>query len=272
MSGGSKLLIVTDLDASLLDHNYSWAAARPALAKMKALGVPLVLNSSKTVAEMKDLAEELGTKAPVIAENGGILAVPLGMTEGKPLERSGDYAIETTGLSRDHILSVAHSARSEHGFLFAGFADWTAEEVSVRTGLSLPKARRSQSRFATEPIVWDDTEARFKAFAKAIESEGVRILRGGRFFHLMGESDKADGLRSTRALYEKLYPEVTWKVVALGDSANDQAMLEAADIAVVIPHEDGPHIFPNAPKVVHASSSAAKGWNEAILKILDETV
>ncbi|MEC8209166.1 MAG: mannosyl-3-phosphoglycerate phosphatase, partial [Verrucomicrobiota bacterium] len=57
---------------------------------------------------------------------------------------------------------------------------------------------------------------------------------------------------------------------ALGDSANDTAMLEAADIAVVIPHADGAHISPKAPRVIHASFPASKGWNAAILLLLDE--
>jgi mannosyl-3-phosphoglycerate phosphatase len=59
-------------------------------------------------------------------------------------------------------------------------------------------------------------------------------------------------------------------VVVLGDSANDQKMLEAADIAVVIPHSDGPHISPEAPRVIVAPEPASKGWNAAILTILYE--
>lgn len=271
MAAETKLIIVTDLDATLLDHTYTWSAARPALAKMKAMDVPLVLNSSKTVAEMKDLAGELGTKAPVIAENGGILAIPDGMSSERSADRSGEYTIQTTGLSRDHILAVAHELRAKEGYGFSGFSDWTAEEVADRTGLPLPKARRSQSRFATEPILWNDSEVRRREFEEKLAEKGIRILRGGRFLHLMGPADKADGLKSVRELYENLFPSTKWQVVALGDSANDKAMLEAADIAVVIPHEDGPHIEPESKNVIHASSPATQGWNDAILKILYET-
>jgi len=87
---------------------------------------------------------------------------------------------------------------------------------------------------------------------------------------LMGEVDKADGLVCARALYEKQQPKVDWKTIAVGDSANDLAMLEAADIALVIPHADGPHILPKAPRVVHASRPATKGWNDTILTLLTE--
>jgi mannosyl-3-phosphoglycerate phosphatase len=67
-------------------------------------------------------------------------------------------------------------------------------------------------------------------------------------------------------------PDVEWVVVALGDSQNDQAMLEVANIAVVIPHADGPHISPQAPRVLNASMPATAGWNEAVLTIIKDEI
>lgn len=268
-----KLLVVTDLDGSLLDDNYSWDAALPALKRLRQLKIPLVLNSSKTVSEMRDMAEALGLQSPVVAENGGLLAVheDSGFFEKeRVLTRAGDYLIETTGLSRDLILSKAHALRVTEGYQFAGFSDWSIEQVREHTGLSVVGARRSKSRHATEPILWQDTPERFAAFETALAKDGIRILKGGRFLHLMGQADKADGMKAAVALYQKQMPKVEWVVVALGDSQNDCAMLEAADIAVVIPHADGPHIAPNAPRVVNASAPATVGWNDALLKIIQE--
>ncbi|HAV14387.1 MAG TPA: mannosyl-3-phosphoglycerate phosphatase [Opitutae bacterium] len=273
MATKTKLLVVTDLDATLLDHSYSWAEAKPALDRLQSAGFPLVLNSSKTVAEMKQLAEDLGLDSPIVAENGGLLAIPADsrlLESDECLNRSDDYCIEINGLSRDVILSVAHGLRDQEGYDFAGFADWTVADVADRTGLDLSAARRSKSRFATEPIVWSDTPFKLSSFKEVLAGENIRILKGGRFLHLMGPADKADGAAAVLKLYQKAQPDVNWVVVTLGDSANDQAMLEAADIAVVIPHQDGPHLDPKAPRVVHAPFPASKGWNEAILSILDE--
>ena len=50
-------LVVTDLDASLLDADYSFAEAMEALNKIHAEGIPLVLNSSKTLEEMRIIVE-----------------------------------------------------------------------------------------------------------------------------------------------------------------------------------------------------------------------
>ncbi|MGJ8654548.1 MAG: HAD-IIB family hydrolase [Opitutaceae bacterium] len=273
MCAQAKLLVVTDLDATLLTHDYSWAEAQPALDRLAELGFPLVLNSSKTVAEMKALVDELKINSPIVAENGGLLAVPVGagLLDLKDcLNRSDEYCIEINGLSRDIILSMAHGLREQEGYDFTGFADWTVKEVAERTGLSLLAASRSKSRFATEPITWNDTPSNLTDFTEALAEENIRILRGGRFLHLMGPVDKADGSAAALKLYQQREPDVNWVVVALGDSANDLAMLEAADIAVVIPHEDGPRITPKAPRVVHAPFPASKGWNAAILEILED--
>jgi mannosyl-3-phosphoglycerate phosphatase len=262
MASKKKFLVVTDLDATFLDHSYSWDEAKPAMARLRELGLPLVLNSSKTVAEMEDLATELGLQSPLVAENGGLLAIPN--------DRTGDYSVQIKGLPRKEILEVAHGLRSQMGYKFEGFADWSDQDLAERSGLSIIQSQRSLARLATEPFSWEDSESLRLEFADQLSIRGIRMLRGGRFWHLMGASDKADGSASVLKYYQELEPDTEWQVIALGDSANDTAMLEAADIAVVIPHSDGAHISPKAPRVVHAPFPATKGWNAAILSLLDE--
>jgi mannosyl-3-phosphoglycerate phosphatase len=262
MASKKKFLVLTDLDGTFLDHSYSWDEAKPAMARLRELGLPLVLNSSKTVAEMEDLATELGLQSPLVAENGGLLAIPN--------DRTGDYSVQIKGLPRKEILEVAHGLRSQMGYKFEGFADWSDQELAERSGLSIIQSQRSLARLATEPFLWEDSESLRLEFADQLSIQGIRMLRGGRFWHLMGASDKADGSASVLKYYQELEPDTEWQVIALGDSANDTAMLEAADIAVVIPHSDGAHISPKAPRVVHAPFPATKGWNAAILSLLDE--
>jgi mannosyl-3-phosphoglycerate phosphatase len=262
MASKKKFLVLTDLDGTFLDHSYSWDEAKPAMARLRELGLPLVLNSSKTVAEMEDLATELGLQSPLVAENGGLLAIPN--------DRTGDYSVQIKGLPRKEILEVAHGLRSQMGYKFEGFADWSDQELAERSGLSIIQSQRSLARLATEPFSWEDSESLRLEFADQLSIRGIRMLRGGRFWHLMGASDKADGSASVLKYYQELEPDTEWQVIALGDSANDTAMLEAADIAVVIPHSDGAHISPKAPRVVHAPFPATKGWNAAILSLLDE--
>jgi mannosyl-3-phosphoglycerate phosphatase len=271
-----KLLIITDLDASFIDENYEYSDALEAVEQLSHLGFPLVFNSSKTLIECAALAKELELSTPLIAENGGIIAVPhhselsplCKPSDELPWESQEKSTTLVTGLSREYILSEAHQAREENGYSFEGFSDWTHEELAAKTGLTQDAAILAKRRHVSEPILWEDTEERWEDFQSQMQAKGIRTLRGGKFIHLMGPSDKADGLRVTKQLYQQKYPETEWITVALGDSANDQSMLESADIAIVIPHPNGAQIQVNNTHVIHAKYPASKGWNDSILKLL----
>ena len=67
-----SLVVFSDLDGTLLDHyTYSFEDARPALGRLRAAGVPLVLCTSKTRAEIAPLRDALRNTHPFISENGG---------------------------------------------------------------------------------------------------------------------------------------------------------------------------------------------------------
>jgi mannosyl-3-phosphoglycerate phosphatase len=72
------LIVFSDLDGTLLDHaTYSWQAAVPALEALKERGIPLILASSKTSAEIAELRAETGfADCPAIVENGAGLLEP----------------------------------------------------------------------------------------------------------------------------------------------------------------------------------------------------
>ncbi|MEP4077153.1 HAD-IIB family hydrolase [Haloferula sp.] len=252
-----KLLVVTDLDATLLDESYSYEAAKPALAKLQGQGAPVVFNSSKTLEEMKPLASEMGQRMPIVAENGGLLAIPNG----------DDYEVRILGLSRDDILKQAHALRDEHGFKFQGFADWNPATVMEHTGLSEESAKLSGKRLTTEPILWDDSEERFDVFCGMLAESGIRALRGGHFIHLMGDADKADGLLAVLRWFAETEPETDWMTVALGDSANDEQMLHAAELAFVLPGRRGGWIKGSCLQTRRVGKSGPQGWNEAILSL-----
>lgn len=56
------LMIITDLDGSLLDHHtYRWDAATEWLTTLKQYAVPLVICSSKTAAEIIPLQKGLAS-------------------------------------------------------------------------------------------------------------------------------------------------------------------------------------------------------------------
>lgn len=272
MALSKKQIIVTDLDGTLLDDRYQWEPAIPSLERLRELGFPLVLNSSKTLLEIQSIAAALDTDAPLIAENGGLIAIP----EDSPLTaacESGDtvsgYRLLFPGVSRETILQFAHGLRDSQGYVFEGFADWSIDTIIEHTGLSPEQALQASQRRATEPILWNDSEEKLAAFSAALAPHRIRLLRGGRFIHLMGFCDKADGLRSVTGLYRKVYPDTLWSTIALGDGANDLEMLNAADAAAVIPNtHGGPLLKPANSHVFTASQPGPSGWHEAITHFL----
>ena len=272
----SYLIVNTDLDATLLDHDtYSWQPAAEAVNLLRNRGIPLVLNSSKTLSEMKDLAAELGIQYPLVCENGSLVAIPqsgeLSLSDIEPhvssIEDEEGYWICYLGQSREEVIRIITQLRSDSPeCAFMGYGDWTTEEVAEHTGLPIEKACLSHQRCGTEPIHWHGSEEAFADFISALESHNLQAVSGGRFIHLSGKSDKANGLKKVSAIYQNKLPERDVKTIALGDSPNDLGMLNAADIAVVIPNKV--QLSPTAPKVILAEEHGPKGWNTVMKSLL----
>lgn len=259
----NRWLVVTDLDGTLMDHQYDWSAAQPALNALQAADIPLILNSSKTLAEMAALSRELSPGTPLVSENGGIAAIPKSDGSG--------YECHNTSLPRSRILDVAHQLRSEYKLKFEGFADWSPKALSDHCGLSPEAAILALDRHATEPIIWSDSDAALERFREGMGAEGIRLVRGGRFFHLMGDIDKARGMERVRSWYADTHPASSWRTLALGDAENDRRMLEQADLGIVIPATDGSYLCPETDTLRHAPAPGPSGWNLAILDWLNQS-
>ncbi|MDD7984486.1 HAD-IIB family hydrolase [Lentisphaera marina] len=258
----SKLIVVTDLDASLLDENYSWAAANQSLEQLSKVSFPVIFNSSKTLVEMIPLAEQIQQQfktppTPIVAENGGIIAYP----------DHENYKISVSSIDLKSILELAHNLRQKHNYKFTGFSDMTAEEISSATGLKPQSANLAKQRNSTEPILWYDSFENFTEFKASLEDHGVRVIRGGQFIHLMGQADKADALESLRSHYIKTQTSDHWLVVALGDSPNDQTMLNKADIGALIPNKKHAAFEISAPHTIKCTESGPTAWQQAIKEL-----
>lgn len=73
----ANLIIFTDLDGTLLHPmTYSFEEAMPALKLCRERGIPLILCSSKTRAEIEVYRQRLKNEHPFIPENGGGIFIP----------------------------------------------------------------------------------------------------------------------------------------------------------------------------------------------------
>ncbi len=169
-------LVFTDLDGTLLDHqSYSFEPALPALAALRQAAVPVIINSSKTLAEIAGLAQALDLQAPLIAENGSLIAY---------LDRP-DQPPQILGADYQELCQQLDRLRTELGIACQGFHDVSAKVIAEWTGLPLAEAEKARQRQASEPLVWQDTEVALAAFQTALQAQGLVLKRGGRFWHLI---------------------------------------------------------------------------------------
>ncbi|MDO6459171.1 HAD-IIB family hydrolase [Granulosicoccaceae sp. 1_MG-2023] len=259
------LIVLTDLDGTLLDHHsYSFAAAEPALNRLRRAGVPLVIVTSKTRAEVARLADRLESPHPYVLENGALIALPpgyFGEDGGALIRLSPAY---------EELCAWAARIRREKGYRFRGFADMDAAAVAAATGLSEEDAALAKARDGSEPFIWEDTPEALQAFSADVEARGWRLMQGGRFYHLLGRTDKAYAAEQLLSHYREL-PGEPLRSIALGDSPNDLPLLQIADIAVVIRRHDGSWMDAQVNgRKIQTEGIGPVGWNEAVGSILTE--
>jgi D-glycerate 3-kinase len=265
-------VVFTDLDGTLLDHySYSWGAAAESLKKLENLGIPTIINTSKTAPEVVALQKRMGITAPFIVENGSALYLPFGfcdalVQEFSDVEEYNGFYVLVFGKHRQEILHAVYNERAAQGLKFTGFYDWSVEQIMENTGLDKEAAQGSMARDYSEPFIWQDSGVAYSRFAESLEAYGVRLLTGGRFEHAIGNTDKA---KPIRFLKNRLFNNIDTKIVCLGDTSNDIAMLELADIPVCVKSPVAKYPKLSHACAYHTEEVGPKGWSEAIEKILE---
>lgn len=253
----APLIVFTDLDGTLLNHHdYSWTAASPALEKLRALSIPVIIASSKTAAEIAPLRQNIGfADCPAIVENGaGLLPEKTAASD-----TTGDYPRLRAALDM-----LPGSLRA----LFRGFGDMTDAEVQKITGLPAQGATLARQRTFSEPGVFDGDATQEATFVEALQEVGIHARRGGRFLTLSFGGTKADRMGEIAARYGSP------AIVALGDAPNDVEMLQTAHHGFVITNPDStplPRLDGESDgRICRSEKPGPEGWNACILKLLSD--
>lgn len=268
-------VIFTDLDGTLLDHHdYSLDAACPALEAVKRNAIPLLLATSKTLAEAIDLNRSLDNNETVIVENGGAICVPvdhnLPLLQDDASDEQHGHRILRFSPGYDEIRRFIEVQRDTYGYRLRGFGDMTVLDIVDCTSLSLIAAERARQRLCSEPFLWDDTGERLEQLREKAAKAGLQLTRGGRFYHLMGHTNKARAMLFLLEMMQKIQARKL-SSIALGDSENDREMLQCADIAVVVRRHDGTQLdCRGRQQTIFTQQAGPAGWNAAVLQVLKQ--
>ncbi len=265
-------IVFTDLDGTLLDHcTYEYAPALPALAKLQERQIPLVFCTSKTAAEMIPFRTEIKNEDPFIVENGGGIYIPKSYFATLPVEtrRSDHFLVISRGLPSSQLQEILAQISRECGLTVQSFDQLTATELVERSGLSLQQAKSSLQREFDLPFSIVSPHPNRRQLEEKVQQFGLKLVQGGRFFHLSSNSEKGEAVAQLIELYQANRGGPV-RSFGLGDSRNDLSMLEEVDIPVIIPN---PHsIAPLAdelPGAHRAHTPGPKGWNDAVLSLLE---
>ncbi len=272
----SPWLVFSDLDGTLLDwQTYSPVVARPALARLRELGVPVIFCSSKTATEQRALRESLRIRSiPSIVENGAAIIVPdaAGLPTGdwEPAPGEPGRRVKVLGMTVGEVRLRLDRVRERTDLPLRGYQEIDNKTLADLTGLELAAAGRARTRDYSETLVDQLSHEEWQRLDAEFAREGLECRHGGRFRTVTGAgTDKGRAVRAISDLYRQAYGRDVHSV-GLGDSANDLPMLAAVDRPFLVAREDGTWADFELPHLERMPGRGPHGWIEATNHLLHE--
>ncbi len=245
-----RIALFSDVDGTLLD-----ASDRLAITARQVAGfasqVELVLASSRTLVELAVLQRRLGISAPMIAENGAVVAFPARWRGSTATRREvvvlGDRAV--TLVPRIHRCAEAAGVRV------------------VNQKRLLPDGGRWLRR-GHSVCVRDWVGPGVVPFLGCLTSAGLAATRSGQWITITSGPDKATGVRAVLDHARALGAPFR-SVVGIGNAGNDVPLLKATRVRLAVRNRNGHHPELRDITGVHLlSASGARAWKEALSLIL----
>jgi mannosyl-3-phosphoglycerate phosphatase len=268
----SQRIVVTDLDGTLLDQRtYSYELSLPAVRRLQADRIPIVLCSTKTSAEMLPLWRELGLKDPFICESGGAIYFPRDYLKTRVSggKTAGPFEVLELGTDVLRLRAALEEAAAECRVGLRSFGQMNVDEIAALTGLTPEQSFRAGQRRYDEPFLVQSGDV--ENLSAVLQAQGLTVSRGDRFYHLTGGHSKRDAVVDLLDLHRRQYGATV--AIGLGNSANDWPMLSAVERPVLVKNPDGrwdATIVERLPDIERTEEVGPQGWRETIDRILDE--
>lgn len=267
----TQILIFTDMDGSLLDHyTYSFKPAQAMLNALSDQKIPVIPTTSKTQAEVMFLRTKLRNQQPFIIENGAAVFIPVGYFPEQPkktIQKDGFWIKEFVS-NRKHWQQLLNHY-PQYKKHYRSFSQMGIDGIIKATDLDHDSAVKAAQRKYGEPLQWLGSETEKQDFINQLSEQGANILQGGRFMHISGHCDKGQAMLWLIQQYQHNLIDSPMQSIAIGDSQNDQAMLEAADQAILI--RSPVHELPDLKRkhgTLISTQTGPQGWSDSVTELL----
>jgi len=248
--------VLTDLDGTLLDHGGVLGEdARLAVGELRRHGIPVVPLTSKTEVELRELLCRL--------DLGGIG----GFENGAGVVSPGGVEVSEKAVGVDRLLQDLAELSSLCGAALTPVSELSVAQIRRITGLPRAKVPAMLARRFGLPFL-APKGAEGGLAAAAARMPGVRLTRGGLFWHLSGTHGKEDALELL--LRAGL---VSRPLAGFGDAPNDAGFLARCDVAILVPRATGgvdAGLAAAVPGGREAPFPAGRGWAATVREILRE--
>ena len=269
-------LVVSDVDHTLLECPEEASSAGACLRGLQRRGITTLLASSKTFAELVEFQTRAGLPPqPFLFENGCGIGWPTASwpaTAGAPQQVLGAYGAIVRGGDPQRLRTLLLQSRDSDGLRFTLLEELTFGAIQRLIGLDEPLARLALQRLASVPLVWQDDEAALERLRRRLAGEGLEAVSGGRLVHVAPPCNKAEALAQVLSWLGEDPPIA--RLLACGDSENDRALLESADLSLVFHPADRPamvltSITTNRPRIERTAIAGGPGaWLTAVVAAL----
>lgn len=262
-------MIVLDLDDTLLrdDHSIS-ERTKKALMQAQQKGIKVVLASGRPTFGMKAIADELS-----LAQYGSFI---LSFNGGKIINYQSGEEIFSSTLTTESVEKLYKLSRREDVFIHTYIGDeiitadkneFTSTEGDI-TGLPIRIVDNFVEAVTEEPVKTlmvgePDKLQSVETKLKAELANEFSVMRSKPFFLEFTEKGVTKGT-SLNQLIEKCGIERE-EVIAIGDSYNDQAMIEFAGLGVAM--GNAPEAIKNIADIVTDTN-----MNDGVAKIIEDYV
>ena len=265
-------IVFSDLDGTLLDaDDYSFAAAQPGLDLLRRRKIPLIPCTSKTYKEVIEIRRQLGLSHPFIIENGSAVIFPREAFENLPESALvlDEYVVFSLGKPYDETVRFLHKLKAHFHLNLRGFSEMNLEEISRLTNMEKEQAALAAERLFSEPFIAPEKIENFNALREFAVKHGFRLLRGNRFYHLLGQSDKGLAVKKAIELYQASGFQ-RLRSLGLGDSPNDFEMFLQVDQPVLIKRPSGDYAETGpVGSMFYSQKTGPRGWTEAVFHFIE---